>query len=283
MSWNAKAMVNRYLEKAPDSAGPRLVQGGIMGVILLNVAAVIFGTLHLEGGERVEDRCSLEFRILEIVSVAIFTVEYGLRIWSITVDPRFARSVRGRIRYALTPMAIIDLLAVLPFYVELALALGFGSSLGNTEVALVLRALRLFRVFRLFKLGHYSRAVQALTHALKSKRGELAVTVFAVGILLVIASTVMYLAECDAQPDRFSSIPASMWWGIITLTTVGYGDITPVTTLGKIAGAVVAIFGIGLVALPAGILGSAFVQEIGDRQRPPPARARCPHCGKELT
>lgn len=282
MSRNAKAVVHRYLEKPPDAAGPRLVQMGIMAVILVNVAAVVIGTVHLETGERIEERHRAAWRLLELVSVAIFTAEYALRLWSMTVDPRYARGVRGRIRYALTPMAIIDFLAIIPFYVELALALGFGASLGKTEVALVLRALRLFRVFRIFKLGHYSRAVQALTRALRSKRGELGVTVFAVAILLIIASTVMYLAESEAQPERFSSIPSAMWWGIITLTTVGYGDLTPLTPLGKLAGAVVAIFGIGLVALPAGILGSAFVAEIGDGSRKPSPPGRCPHCGKDL-
>jgi len=270
----AKKLAHLYLQKPPETAGPRIVQLGIMGIILVNVAAVVIGTVPADSGGQstLEEVYAGEMFLLELVSVVVFTAEYILRLWSITVEPRFSHPLWGRLRYACTPMAIIDLLAIAPFYVNL-----FGTF--HTTKALVLRALRLPRIFRIFKLGHYSRAVRSLSRAIALKKAELLVTIFAVAILLLVASTVMYYAENEAQPRVFSSIPATMWWGIVTLTTVGYGDMTPVTALGKIAGAIVALFGIGLVALPAGILGSAFVQEIQHKQAEP---ARCPHCGKEF-
>ena len=274
-SMKTKALVYRYLEATPETLGPRLVQLGIMLVIFVNVAAVIAETVPVEvEGTQVDlgEKYKLAFSTLELVSIIIFSAEYLLRIWSVTSSASYSHPVLGRLRYATTPMALVDLLSILPFYIALVGWIGSG------EGFLAARSVRLVRVFRVFKLGHYSVAMKSMGSALKSKVAELAVTVFAIGILLVLASSVMYYAENEAQPKQFSSIPATMWWGIVTLTTVGYGDMTPVTTLGKIAGTVVAIFGIGLVALPAGIFGSAFVQEVM-QQKP----QRCPHCGKSLS
>jgi len=261
-----RKLVHEYLEKPPATAGPRIVQAGIMGVIFLNVCAIVMGTVPVNLAGTVADldqQYPRVFSWVEFFSVLVFSVEYILRLWSITENPRYARPLAGRLRFALTPMALVDFLAIAPsfFYAEFIVA----------------RGVRLLRVFRILKLGHYSRAVRNLGAALYSKRAELTVTVFAILVLLVLAASVMYYAEKDAQPGAFSSIPAAMWWGIVTLTTVGYGDMTPATTLGKIAGGVVAIFGIGLVALPAGILGSAFVQQISA-----PEARKCPHCGKEI-
>lgn len=264
-----KQAVYEYLERAPASLGPRIAQLGIMAIIIVNVVIVVIGTLRTEvSGQPVllEDQYAVFYRACECISVGIFTAEFLLRLWSITVDKKYSRPVLGRLRYALTPMALVDILSIAPFYFQ---ASGFIAA----------RALRLVRLFRIFKLGRYSVAVRSLNRALVSKRAELGVTVFVIGILLVLVSTVMYHAEYDAQPDKFSSIPATMWWGIVTLTTVGYGDISPITPFGKLMGGVVAIFGIGIVALPAGILGSAFIQEYADTAKEP---ARCPHCGKEI-
>jgi voltage-gated potassium channel len=140
-----------------------------------------------------------------------------------------------------------------------------------------LRAMRMLRVFRVLKLGRYSRAIQLIGRVLASRKEELVVTSSIVLLLLVIGSSLLYHIEHDAQPDAFASIPAAMWRGIATLSTVGYGDVYPVTALGRFVGAFVAILGIGLFALPAGILGSAFVQELGARAT---AEGACPHCGR---
>jgi voltage-gated potassium channel len=165
----------------------------------------------------------------------------------------------------LTPFAVIDALAVAPAFLPL---------LGGTDLR-GLRAVRLMRLFRVLKLGRYSRAIGSLQSAIVSRKEELAVTGFGVAILLVVASSVLYLVERDAQPAVFGSIPAAAWWAITTLTTVGYGDVAPITPWGKVAAGFVAVFGIGLFALPAGILGSAMVDHVKHR-------SACPHCGKEI-
>jgi len=133
-----------------------------------------------------------------------------------------------------------------------------------------------------FKLGRYHDSFHTIKTVLNKKRGELFVAVFLGMIILVVASSVMYYAEHGAQPDKFSSIPTTMWWAVMTLTTIGYGDMYPVTGLGKLVAAVIAFLGIGLFALPAGILGSGFFEEFHHRQQKEEETITCPHCGKEI-
>ncbi len=235
----------------------------IITLIFLNVIAVILETV-----ESLSTQYSSFFRTFETFSVSIFTIEYLLRLWTCTTDKRFTGAMKGRARFAATPLALIDLMAFLPFYLPMILPVDLR----------FIRALRLFRLFRLFKLGRYSRSVKTLGNVLKEKKEELVVTMFAVLILLVIASSLMYFIENRAQPRAFSSIPASMWWGVSTLTTVGYGDIYPVTPVGKFLGAIISIFGIGMFAIPAGILASGYAEEI---QRAHGKQKLCPHCGKD--
>jgi voltage-gated potassium channel len=233
-------------------------------LIVSNVAAVMLETVVWIG----EPYRAL-FDAFELFSVAVFTAEYLLRLWACTADPRYRGAVRGRLRYAFQPMALIDLLAVAPFYLEfLAVDLRF------------VRTLRLFRLFRLFKLARYADSMRTLGVVLRSRREELLVTLFVVVVLLVFASSAMYYVENEAQPQQFSSIPASMWWGVATLTTVGYGDVYPMTTAGRVLGAGIAILGVGLFALPTGILASAFSEELQKRRRK--ERCVCPHCGREV-
>lgn len=143
-----------------------------------------------------------------------------------------------------------------------------------------IRGIRLFRLIRLLKIGRYSSSLRTLINVLKRKKEELIISVFSIFILLIIVSSLMYFIEHKAQPEAFSSIPASMWWGIITLTTVGYGDVYPVTIVGKLYGSFIAFLGIGLFALPAGILASGFAEEI--HQSKVDNSETCPHCGKSL-
>lgn len=244
----------------PTSNMARLVQGSLQLLIVINVAAVTAETVRSVG-----ERYASVFELIEHVSIAIFSLEYLARIVSITARGRFRNVRLGRLRYALTPLAIVDALAIAPAFLPL---------FGGADL-LVLRAVRLMRVFRVLKLGRYSRAIGSLRGAIVSKKEELAVTGFGVAILLVLASSLLYLVERDAQPDAFGSIPAAAWWAITTLTTVGYGDVAPITVAGRIAAGLVAVLGIGLFALPAGILGSALVEQVK-------RGARCPHCGGEL-
>ena len=168
-----------------------------------------------------------------------------------------------------TVSKIFDLIAILPFYLPMIMLIDLR----------FVRVLRLFRLLRVFKLGRYSESLRTLANVLKRKKEELFITIFVVMILLIIASSLMYFIENEAQPEIFSSIPSAMWWGVATLTTVGYGDAYPVTPVGKLLGAVIALLGIGMFALPTGILGSGFVEEM---QRKREKRKICPNCGKEI-
>lgn len=246
----------------------RSVNIAIMTLILFSVVSVVIETVEAIAAEH-----RTFFRWGEIVTVAVFSAEYVLRLWTCTLDPKYAAPVAGRLKFALTGYALIDLAAVVPFYVTLA-----------TRFVRVdfrfLRAARLLRFFRLFKLGRYSSSMQTLGSVFRRKKEEIVITLFLVAILITIASSLMYFVENPVQPDKFSSIPESMWWAVATLTTVGYGDIYPVTPLGKVCGAVVAVLGIGLFALPAGLLGSGFVEEL--QRKRSAATLTCPHCGGKL-
>ncbi|MFO0795566.1 MAG: ion transporter [Candidatus Brocadiaceae bacterium] len=196
-------------------------------LIFFNVFAVILETV-----ENFASLYKFYFSVFEVFSVVIFTIEYMLRLWTCTGYDKFKTPFSGRIKFVFTPLALIDLLAILPFYLPIIIPIDLR----------FIRVLRLFRLFRLLKLGRYSRSLRTLGTVMKEKKEELIMTVFAVLILLVIASSLMYFIENKAQPHKFSSIPATMWWGVSTLTTVGYGDIYPITPAGKILGAIIAIF-----------------------------------------
>lgn len=235
----------------------------IVALIFANVMAVILETV-----ESLAVRFEYFFATFETFSLAVFTVEYVLRLWVCTACKEDVSPLRERIRFIVKPMSLIDLLAILPFYLPMIIPMD----------PRFFRALRLFRLFRLFKMGRYSESLQTLGNVLKAKKEEIAVTFFVISLLLVFASSTVYYVEHDAQPEAFSSIPAAMWWGVAALTTVGYGDVYPITPLGKFLGAVIALLGIGLFALPAGILASGFAEEIQKKSK----RRICPHCGKEI-
>ena len=241
------------------------ITAGIVGLILLNVAAMMVETMNGYSA-----RYSTFFRVFEAGSVAIFTLEYVLRLWACTLydEPQYRSPLGGRIRLALTPLALVDLMSFLPFYVHALVPLDLR----------FMRVVRLLRLFRLGKLARYSESIRTLGVVLKAKREPLVLTVFVAGIVLVFASNAMYILEHEAQPTVFPSVPAAMWWAVVTMTTIGYGDVYPVTALGKILAAVVAFGGIGMFALPAGILASGFIEELQKRR----ANRICPHCGREI-
>lgn len=227
----------------------RLVDWVILALIAINVIAVMLETV-----DPVFERFAEAFHWLEVVSVAIFTIEYVARIWSAVEAAEYGKPIRGRLRFATKFLVVIDLLAILPFYLAV---LGVGLDLR------FLRALRLVRLFRLIKLARYSDALERFVEVLKDRREKLVIAFSANLVLLMVASSAMYLVEHPAQPDVFPSIPETMWWGVITLTTVGYGDVVPVTALGQLVGAVVAIFGIGMFALPAALIATGFAAATG--------------------
>ncbi|MFP6742281.1 MAG: cyclic nucleotide-gated ion channel [Alphaproteobacteria bacterium] len=231
-----------------DVAG-RVVNLFLVCLILANVLAVIF-----ESVDSVGRRYAGPFRIFEVFSVIVFTVEYVLRIWSCTERPHGVNRgpIADRLRFAVTPMAIIDFLAVAPFYLSILFAID-------------LRFLRVFRLLRLFKMTRYSPAIEMLGRVLYNERRALLSVMLIMIVLLVFTASLMHLFEHQAQPEAFSSIPAAMWWAVVTLTTVGYGDVVPVTVIGKLLGGFVTILGVGAFAMPAGLLASGFAEEIKRR------------------
>ncbi|MBT4498047.1 MAG: ion transporter [Gemmatimonadetes bacterium] len=252
-----------FIEPGDDSG--RIVDFVILSLIFLNVVALILETV-----EPIYRLSPLTFKIFEDVSLILFTVEYVLRLWSCTAISRFSHPIYGRLRYVVSPLAIVDLVAILPFFLPLA----------GLDMRFV-RTIRLLRIFRVIKLARYSSALRLLGRVLVGKKEEMASIFFVLIILLILSSSLMYFVEHEAQPEAFPSIPGSMWWGIITLTTVGYGDASPVTGLGQFIAAVIAILGIGMFALPAGILGAGFVEELQKKEELEEFEGtRCPHCGE---
>jgi len=252
----------------PDTAGDlhsRLFDLFIIGLILLNIIAVI-----IESVDTVQAAYGEALRAFELFSVLVFTVEYLLRMWSVTASAEFSHPLWGRLRFAVKPLPLIDLLAILPYYLFLA-----GVDLR------VIRALRIMRLLRIAKLGRYYSAFHIISRVIRHQKESLLLTLGVLLVLLVISSALMYHAEHAAQPDNFPDIPTTMWWSIVTLTTVGYGDVYPVTGAGRLLAAIISVFGIGMVALPAGIIGSGFVEEI-QRDKLEEQRV-CPHCGKPLS
>lgn len=259
-----KRRIYEIVEKAePGDRASWIFDVGIVSLIVLNIVALCAETV-----DSVYAAAPRFFNAFEAFSVAIFTFEYILRLWSVTSSKRYTQPVRGRLRFAATPLAIIDLLAVLPFYLPL-----FGMDLR------FVRGLRLFRLLRVAKVSRYSKALHTFGRVFASKKEELILTASVLVLLLLFSSSLMYIAEHDANPEQFSSIPGAMWWGVATLTTVGYGDVYPITAFGKVVASIIAILGIGVFAIPTGILGAGFVEALQAKDKPPKT---CPHCGKEI-
>ena len=239
----------------------------LLVLILLNVVAVILETV-----KSFQLRFGTEFRVFEVISVGVFSVEYAARIWACTADPRYRQPIIGRLRYVSGFDGVVDLLAILPFYITLALP--------AAAIDLrILRVLRLLRFARVLKLGRYSDSLGRMKRVIGARRGDLGVALAAVGVVLILASSAIYYVEVDTQPEVFTSIPAAMWWGISALTTVGYGDIAPVTPLGKFLGCIIQLLGIAIFALPAGIIAAGYEEE---SRRNAAGPGICKSCGRPL-
>ena len=262
----SRSRLYEILERAEDDdTTSKIVDVFLVSLIMLNVAVVVVETVDWIYAE-----CAEIFGLFEIFSVAIFTIEYLLRMWVCTIDEKFAHPLWGRLRYARSSMALIDIVAILPFYLPFIVTFDLR----------IMRLIRLVRLLRLLKVVRYSESIQTFSDVYRLKRQELYMVFLTIIFLLIISSAVLFHLENEAQPGDFSSIPAAMWWGVATLTTVGYGDVTPVTTLGKLFGAVIALLGIGLFALPAAILGSGFITVM---RRKGGGAFVCPHCKRDIS
>lgn len=235
----------------------RSVEIIIYGLILLNVAAIVLGSM-----DRVAASVGPALLVIEFTACAVFSVEYVLRIWCITADRRYRQPIAGRCRYALTFFALVDLASILPPYAAL--------------VGANFRVVSVVRMLRLLKLGRYSVAMQTLTAVFVGKRREVFASMLILLGLLLMASCGIYLAEGEAQPEFFGSIPQSLWWSVTTVTTVGYGDVTPITLAGKVFTGIVAVVSLLTLAIPTGIVSAGFFEEF-KRLKPP---VHCSHCGK---
>jgi voltage-gated potassium channel len=265
------------LDGDPSTASQaRWVEVVLQGLIALNVVAVVLETVPGVGGA-----LAPWWRPFEVLSVLVFSVEYLARLWSAPAAAPGRTAAQARWDYVRSPLALIDLAALAPFYLG-----GAGLDLR------VLRAVRVFRLLRVAKLARYVGALRVVSRVLRAKQEQLAVVGAGLVLLLILSASLIYFAEHDAQADKFGSIPEAMWWAVATLTTIGYGDIYPITVLGKVLAAVISVCGIAFFALPAGILGAGFLEAfqgapVGPGSATAPGEApgsealpaACPACG----
>ena len=223
----------------------------ILGLVFLNIVAVV-----MESVSGLYNRYVIYFTIFEMISVVLFTFEYALRIWASGARPAGVGqgSTAGRLRYIFSFHGIIDLVAILPFYLQVLLP------------GLDLRVLRILRLLRVFKLSHYSSALEDLFSAIYQERRSFAAASYLLLLAIILTSSFMYYAENSHQPDKFSSIPNAMYWSLITLTTVGYGDVSPVTSVGNFISIFTAFLGVSIVAMLTGIVASAFTNQVARKK-----------------
>lgn len=239
-----------YRENTEGELFSRLFDILLILLIVSNAIAMLLMTV-----QSIDSQYHQQLHQFEVFSVIVFTLEYLARVWT-CVEAAPVNSEqhnwpiwKRRLHYLVTPMALVDLVAILPFYLSMFFTVD-------------LRILRLLRLARLIKLGRYSTAMQTLYQVIRAEARTLLAALSVLMLIMVFAATGIYYLERHVQPEEFSSIPAAMWWALVTLTTVGYGDVVPITPLGRIFGALITLLGIGVYALPAGILSSSFTSRV---------------------
>lgn len=234
------------------------IKAGISKAIELFILAVIIGStllIILETIQSVYNRIGFILPIIDRYIITIFSIEYIIRVWACTAEEEYSKPILGRLRYMFSFLALIDLLAILPFFLPtISINLSF------------LRILRSLRIIRLFKVSRFLKSSISLFDVIKSKKIELLTTLFVILLLIIIASTVMFYVENPYQPLKFSSIPATFWWAVVTLTTIGYGDAVPISLVGRILAGVIALLGVGIVSIPSGIIASGFSEAFMKRK-----------------
>lgn len=229
----------------------KFLSGFIVTLIVLNVLAVI-----VESYQPIGSLYSEFFHYFNLFSVVVFTLEYLARIWVCTEAPDTDSTspIKTRVKYMMSPVAIIDLIAIAPFYLAFIFPID-------------LRYLRMLRMLRLLKLTHYFKGLKLFMSVLKQELQTIGAAIFIMVLLVILSASVMYSLEHTAQPDVFDSIPSAIWWSVVTMTTVGYGDVTPVTFIGKLIAIFIMLLGVGVVALPAAMLAAKFGEELSTRKK----------------
>jgi len=238
----------------------------ILTLIILSVLSII-----LESFPEIIRDFGTQLRAFNIFTITIFTIEYLLRLYVSDLTHPSHSKFKSAFKFIFSGYGLIDLLAILPFYIPMLIKVDLR----------FLRILRLTRVLRILKVNRYNNSLMLIGTVIKEKRSELAVTGFVTLLLLVFASFIMYYVEGPAQPEAFPNILSALWWAVATLTTVGYGDIYPITGLGKIISGFIALLGIGLVALPTGLISAGFISKIENKKSDNEVK-RCPHCGEVI-
>ena len=256
----------------------KIINITIVILIFLTLITVVASTFDISNSLRII------FSKFEIFSTIIFTVEYILRVWTSDLLYPELSPIRARIKYIFSFMALIDFIAILPFYLLFFIKIDLQA----------LRTLRALRLLRIIKINRYTTALKTITQVFKNKANQLISSMVVVGLLMIIASVLMYNFESEAQPDKFSNAFDSLWWAMSALTTVGYGDVYPITVAGKILGIVIAIIGIGMVAVPTGIITAGFSEVLHNKKSKKTnnsgesiedkkdEKKYCPYCGHRI-
>lgn len=244
-----------------------IVDGTLMLFVVTSVIVAFLSTFDLSSG------LQSVLSVLEVIFVIVFSVEYALRLWTSELIYPNLPAWRARLKYAMTPMAIIDLLSVLPFYLPMV-----GLSVGT------LKSLRLVRVLRIFKINRYTSALSLIGKVLKTRATQLLSSILVIFVLIFIAAMLMYDVEHKAQPEVFNNALSAMWWAMSTITTVGYGDIYPITTFGRVISGFITFLGIGLTAISIGIISAGFIEQSKVIKNIKKAQSKevCECCGQKI-
>jgi voltage-gated potassium channel len=238
----------------------------IICLIILNVIAIAIETVTKISPELVR-----VLRVFEIFTVIIFSVEFCMRVYISDLTHPSNSKIKSALKFVFSGYGLIDLFAILPFYIPFIIKIDLR----------FIRILRLIRFFRILKISRYNSTLKLIGSVIKDKKTELGMTLFVTILILIIASFLMYHIEGPIQPDKFPNVFATLWWAIATLTTIGYGDVYPITGLGKLLSGCIALLGIGLVALPTGIISAGFISRL-NYIKSEKKITKCPHCGKQI-
>lgn len=241
----------------------RVFDYAIMSLIILSVISIV-----LQSIKEIDSKFDPLLIWFDNFSVIVFSAEYLLRLYISDLTHPSGSRVKSVFKFIFSAYGLIDLLAIIPFYLPMLITMDLR----------FLRTMRLTRFLWILKINRYNDSLKLIGIVIREKRSELTVTGFVAFIILLIASFIMYYLEGDIQPDVFPNILATFWWSVETLTTVGYGDVYPVTIMGKLLSGLIAIVGIGLVALPTGLISAGFMHKIESRK----SGKVCPHCGKKI-